>query len=420
MTDQILQKEAYDSYRFLIDHTNFREGSKAYGLTLDRSSKKLMATVAGSGFMLSALPIGVARGWDSYETNLKRARLTLVNFYENVPQYEGMFVHYVNYETGERHKKCEYSTIDTTLFLNGVMVVDSFFDDSLVREYAQKIFERVNWNHFIFERFGRQVFHMAYNDIQGGDYLAKGQLGWIHHWSMMAEQLPMYVLAAGSDAIPSKLAKQLFLGFDRSVGGYKGYQFVFTPLGTIFPYLFSNAWFDFRKYLDMKGYDWFENAEKAVMADYEYCQGQKVSYKTFDTYLWGLSSCDGPHGYAGYGAPPFGTFEDVDASFLIKRTDGTVALYAMLSSLPFQPDLVKSSVAKLVKVHPDLIGDYGFYDSINLENGKWIGKDYISIDKGITLLMIDNYYHGTVWDLYMKNALIQKAVEKLAFIKKEG
>ena len=39
-------------------------------------------------------------------------------------------------------------------------------------------------------------------------------------------------------------------------------------------------------------------------------------------------------------------------------------------------------------MHPEVKGDYGFYDSINLEEGNWIGKNYLSIDKGITLLMI--------------------------------
>lgn len=57
---------------------------------------------------------------------------------------------------------------------------------------------------------------MAYNDIMGGDYLKETEFGWIHHWSMYAEQLTMYLLAAGS--LDAELAKELYLGFERTVG----------------------------------------------------------------------------------------------------------------------------------------------------------------------------------------------------------
>ena len=81
MIDKLLQQEAYLSYKFLIDHTVFDEHHPGCGLTIDRTSRDDMATIAASGFMLSGLVIGVERGWDTYETNLHRAYITLNNFY---------------------------------------------------------------------------------------------------------------------------------------------------------------------------------------------------------------------------------------------------------------------------------------------------------------------------------------------------
>jgi len=416
MINNILIKEAKDSYNFLIDHTNFEDNSPGYGLTLDRTSNKDAASVAGSGFMLSGLVIGVVRNWDDYQTNLKRAQLTLQNFYHKIPHFEGMFAHYLDYSTGKRYKKCEYSTIDTAIFINGMLTVDSFFDDSLIKEYTKKIYQRINWNKFIFEHHGRFVFRMAYNDICGGDYLRDNEQGWIHHWSMFAEQLSMYILAAGSDNINEKLAKKLFFGFDRTIGGYDDYQFVYTPLGSLFTHQYSHSWFDFSKYNDLAGFDWFNNSIQATLGNYQYCKNQKDKYKTFN-HFWGLSPCDGPKGYSGYGAPPFNNYENVEG--FDKRTDGTVALYALVASLPFCPEVVKNSVLEITEKYPELLGPYGFYDSINLENELWIGKDYISIDKGITLLMIDNYYHQTNWKYYMQHNLVKNAIEKLAFRRKE-
>ena len=70
-------------------------------------------------------------------------------------------------------------------------------------------------------------------------------------------------------------------------------------------------------------------------------------------------------------------------------------------------------------MYPELIKEYGFVDAFNLENGFWIAKDYIGIDKGITLLMIDNHYYQTTWKYYMSHPLIKKAIKKLRFRKKD-
>ena len=82
-------------------------------------------------------------------------------------------------------------------------------------------------------------------------------------------------------------------------------------------------------------------------------------------------------------------------------------------------EIVKETVKKLYESYPETFGPYGFYDSVNLEDGVWIGKDYLGIDKGITLLMIDNYYHGTTWKYYMDNEIIKRGLDKLHFQRKE-
>lgn len=133
---------------------------------------------------------------------------------------------------------------------------------------------------------------------------------------------------------------------------------------------------------------------------------------------WGLSACDGPKGYKGYGNPPFGWNHDIGRKDLVERTDGTVALYALLASLPFTPEIVKETVGNLYEKHPELFGKYGFCDSFNITKDIWIGEEYLGIDKGITLLMIDNYYHQTTWKYFMENDIVKRGIKKLQFIKK--
>ena len=140
-----------------------------------------------------------------------------------------------------------------------------------------------------------------------------------------------------------------------------------------------------------------------------------VAFKTFGELSWGLTACDGPKEYSGlYGAAPNGGMSDDDAAV----NDGTIALCGAIGSLPFAPKLVLDTMDYYyTTLDGKLFGGYGFYDSYNLENGTWIGTDYIGIDKGISLLMIENYRSELVWEVFMDLKCIDKAIEVLEFTK---
>jgi len=73
----------------------------------------------------------------------------------------------------------------------------------------------------------------------------------------------------------------------------------------------------------------------------------------------------------------------------------------------------------MFSAYPQAVGKYGLTDGIGIFDGTvWICPDYIGIDKGVTVLMLDNYLHGTIWKLYMNHPLIRKAVSKLGFTEK--
>lgn len=413
MSKDILLKEAHDSFRFLMDHTNFDESSTGYGLTLDRSSNKIMSSVAASGFMLTSLVIGATRGWIDYDEAKKRAYLSAKNYFEHIPHFKGFFVHYANFNDGTRYKQSEYSTIDTALLVNGLLTIDAYFNDKEISYYVNKIYERIDFKAFISDFKGNKVLRMAYNDLKCGDYRNQSEDPFIHQWDMHAEQLCLYFLAAASDEINEELSLKLYYGFNRSLGGYKNYQFAHSPSNSLFTYLYSHAWFDFNTYVDERGFNWFNNSKNAVLANQAFCQDNPTSLKTFSSYCWGVSACDGPRGYKGYGLPPYGTTEPINKDFSLY--DGTIALYALCGSVPLAPSLVEESIDKLVKEYPGLLKEYGLVCAFNLEDGVWMAKDYLGIDKGITLVMIDNYYFQTTWSNYMSHPLIKKAINKLRF-----
>ena len=80
------------------------------------------ASIASVGFGLAALPIGAARGWIPRDAARERTAITLRTFLDTVEGTNGFFYHFVDMETGRRKWNCELSSIDTGLFLAGVVV----------------------------------------------------------------------------------------------------------------------------------------------------------------------------------------------------------------------------------------------------------------------------------------------------------
>jgi hypothetical protein len=61
-----------------------------------------------------------------------------------------------------------------------------------------------------------------------------------------------------------------------------------------------------------------------------------------------------------------------------------------------------------------LWGKYGYYDAFNL-TAKWTDDDFLGIDEGPMLIMIENFRTGLVWDYVMKDPIIQKGLNRLGF-----
>ena len=60
-------------------------------------------------------------------------------------------------------------------------------------------------------------------------------------------------------------------------------------------------------------------------------------------------------------------------------------------------------------------GKYGFYDAFN-ETADWVATDFVGLDQGPMILMIENFRTGLVWNYVMKDTIIQNGLEKLNFV----
>ncbi|HKH27237.1 MAG TPA: Tat pathway signal protein, partial [Sphingomicrobium sp.] len=105
------------TFRFFWETVNRKNG-----LVPDRWPTPAFSSIAAVGFALPAYAVGVERGWCSRE-EARDLTLTTLRFFWNAPQgpertgvtgYKGFFYHFLDMQTGLRHRTVELSSIDTT------------------------------------------------------------------------------------------------------------------------------------------------------------------------------------------------------------------------------------------------------------------------------------------------------------------
>jgi len=396
-TNQVLELEAKACFNFFWNEANTDKSSLGYGLIRDKTGEatKNMASIASVGFGLSAIVIGIERGWITRVAGQERAQGTLNTFLHHAEHCEGFFFHFLNMETAQKYEAfydCA-SIIDTSIFLNGALTAAAYFGGE-IKEQFEQIYQRVNWQRYYDEE--KNCYYMGYTPEGGG----------FGHWDMYAEQLMQYILGVASPTHP--VPAKIYQGFARDLGRYGQYEFYNSPGGSLFTHQYSHAWFNFKDWVDYEGINWFENSVTATLAARQYCIDHAKVFKTFSKNSWGLTACEGPSGYKGYGSAPFHPTCDA----LIN--DGTVAPAAAAGSLIFTPE---ESIAALEHFYyhvPQLWSRYGFLDAYNLDLN-WVADIVIGIDKGITLMMIENYRSNLIHDLYMNHEIVKKATALLGW-----
>ena len=409
-----IQKEIKASYDFLFDHLNNDPTSPGYGLVSDSTIRPEMASIASVGFALSAWIIGVKQGWMTFEEMRQIVKGTLLTFRDRVPHYKGLFVHFVERSTANRFRNSEYSTIDSTLFFNGALAATAFLEDRECYHLLDELLDRIQWEAYIFDYKGRPTFRMAYNPTIGGAYREHSKDPWIYHWHMTAEQLTMYILYASSSNANPQLANELYLGFERKLGTYQDLEYLYSPSNGLFVYQYSHAWIDFSTYR-APDVDWFDNSKKATLGNYRWCIDHQEEFSTLSEHMWGLTACLTKQGYRPQGVQPTDLPNGEHECMNIYPPSGVAG------SAPFAKELVFSTLEWLEQHHPKAFGKYGFVDGIekNQDGSYWYCPDYIGINKGITLLMLDNTLNKTTWKYYHKHPRVKKALEVLQFIELE-
>ncbi len=389
--------------RFLADleHRSFRffleNADSETGLVRDRArtngsphdaAHRYVASIAATGFGLTALCIAAAHSWIPTNSARERVRLTLRFFSEKTTHHNGWFYHFVDMRSGERVWNSELSSIDTTLLLGGVLTARQYYrSDPEIYRYATRIYERID-----------------YPWMLNGDpaLLAMGwrpESGFIKaRWDNYSEHTMLYLLAIGSPTHPIK--PESWYAWERNWNHYKDYTFLGTA--PLFTHQYSHAWIDYRGRRETKAsrIDYFENSVVATRAHRQFCLDLAPRFPGYSENVWGISASDSANGYRGWGGPP--PSPDID---------GSVVPCAAGGSLMFTPDIASQALrAMYQKFGTRIYGRYGFTDAFNPNTG-WTNPDVIGIDVGIILLSAENLMTENIWRWFMRNKEIQRAMQ---------
>jgi len=407
---ELTDHEVSASIRWLWQHATAELDSPGCGLVLDRDDLPGTATVAATGFALAAWCIGVERGVLERDAVHDRVRATLRTLEHSVPHRNGFLAHFVDAATGERMGRSEYSTIDTALALCGAVVAAAYFaEDAALAAAVDRLLQRIDWNWLTDEIDGRTVLRMAWVADREDDYAdGADAAGFVSAWSMTAEQLPMYLLAAGHDAVPAERALELWRGFDKPVGSYGGHECIHEPAGTLFTYHFPLAFYPFQRVRDADGVDWWANAREASLASKAWCADQAGTWRTFAGGLWGPAAGLGPTGYVVNGARP---------AHIEPHADGTVPPVSLFGALPLAPEAVAPALRVLRDEHPGAWNEWGATDGINLEGEEpWYAAPRYGLNKGATAILGAAAMGSTlVWDAFSQHPWIARGAGKLGF-----
>lgn len=360
------------------------------------SSHQNVASIAATGFGLTALCIAANKNWINQSQARERTRNTLRFFESRAFHQRGWFYHWLDSKTGERRWNSEVSSIDTALLLAGVLTVRQCFrDDQDIVRLARRIYERVDFR------------WMLNGDKVLLSHGWKPETGFLRpRWDTYSENTILSLLAIGSPTYPISPASWDALWRDRY--RYEGHSY-FTTIGVpLFMHQYSHAWVDFRDRRETSGdrIDYFQNSVAATLAHRAFCMNLRHDFPHYGPDVWGITASDSAKGYLAWGGPP----RDPDI-------DGTVVPSAPGGSLMFTPELAKRALwAMNEKYGSKIYGKYGFVDAFNPKIG-WIDSDVIGINVGIILLSAENMRTGNVWRWFMQNREMPLAMQRVGLVK---
>lgn len=370
---------------------------------------KDIVTTGGGGFGVMAILVGIERKFITRKQGMERLQ-KIVDFLERADRFHGVWPHWLNGETGKTKpfskKDNGGDLVESSFMLQGLLCVRQYFKNGNATE--KKLAEKIDrlWREVDFDwyRNGKNILYWHWSP----DYQ------WQMNFAVTGynECLVMYVLAASSPvhSIPAAVYHEGWAknGKIRDTVTQYGRTLTLSHNGAreyggpLFWAHYSYLGLDPRGLKDRYA-DYWENNKNQTLINHDWCVANPGKFKGYGADSWGLTASYSVKGYAGH-APG------------LKRDLGVISPTAALSSMPYTPQYSMQALRHWYGTMKEkLFGPYGFYDAFS-ETDNWFPKQYLAIDQGPALVMMENYRSGLLWKLFMSCDEVKQGLHKLGFI----
>ena len=414
-----LQSQTFDYFLKYLNPKN--------GLIADKSKSDSHSSIAAVGLGISSYVVGLERNLLSREDGIKKI-LTILNFFyagrqgpeEDAMGYKGFYYHFLHMDTGRRAWKSELSTVDTAIFIAGVLTAAAYFngasrEEKEIRELAKNLYRRIDWQWAL---NGKTMICHGWKPESG--FLK-------YYWDNgYSEAIILYILALGSPTFAIDP-----MGYRNWTSTFKwdninGIEYIHA--GPLFIHQMSHLWLDFQGIQDdlNRKYkiDYFENSSRATHIQQQYAIKNQKNFKHYGENNWGFTASDGP-------GPARIIVEGVEKIFYdyIARgvpfgpDDGTISPWAVVASLPFAPDIVLSTIRHAIKrLKEKDSASNGFDASFNpayqiagMEGNGWVSPWKFGLNEGPMIIMIENFRTQFIWIMMKKCKYITNGLRLAGF-----
>lgn len=349
--------------RYFIENSHARTGlvrDRASNFSVTDPSNNI-ASMASTGFGLAAIAHAGAHGVLNIDWARNYVLNTLKFSRDHVPRRKGWFLHFVDWETGGRAWDCEYSTIDTALFLAGALYAAQVLNSQEIYDLAHQLYADVDFIDAMTDggsKPGKRTLNMGFIEEHG-------YIPW--QWDMYGEQKILLILGLAHPTNP--LPPEAWHAWRREGMGEGEALFV---------HQYSEVFLDFRNFHD-GFFNYFENGREMTR------RHRELSIDGF----WGFSAGDSPNGYRVWS---------------LKNNQSTVCIGCAVASSMFDPQTIDSDLQRWFDgpLKEKIWGRYGFTDSIDLAQN-WFGPDVLGITVGPAYLSVVNGREATsIWKDFMR------------------
>jgi len=380
-----------------------------------------LVAVGASGHGIMALLVGVERGFITRQQGVERM-LKVTRFLSNAERFHGAFPHFLDGRTGKiiaRFGKYDNGgdLVETAFLMQGLLAARQYFTrDTAAEQEIQKtitsLWRSVEWDWYRGDSNSNFLYWHWSPDY--GFYLHHPLIGW-------NETMIVYLLAIASPTHPIP-ATMYHTGWAGQSEGAVQYRRWWSRTTQGDHYVNGNSYYSIK--LDVgEG-----NGEELFFTHYSFLgfdpRDKKDAYTNYFKNNRNIAlishayAVANPGKYVGYGDNAWGRSAGINAAgarAYPRDDNGTITCTAALASFPYTPiESMKALKYFYRDLGEKLWGVYGFRDGFSLSED-WFEDVYMGLNQAPIVVMIENYRSSLIWKLFMSNAEIKPALDRIGF-----